>query len=354
MDVEGLTDTTVHSALSHRVIIRDELDVEPLLQTLIWVKRDPLGGVSGVFLTDARSKALIPRLQRPQFEPFTSPSLSKEALVICQEVTERFKNNSCLLWIGYGCRGASALIRQLAERYALPVIATPHAKGISPENYPLYQGTAGLGESANHIITTEGPKGALLLGSKAAELSSMFIQEKWTNADCYCIGLETSEVKRNMPKSSKIIKAEISLFLKEVLGVKSSAGKIPYPPIRNTIIQPVPAASRGRIHTVTVMSVVQSFAINGCGCSIISDAANLYWTAHDLKFPKHGLYRSNLDSSPMGHAVCGVVDMGLGDKHAVAIVSDAAMLMQLEGQYCCPIWIEGYLVSHEWKPVWYV
>nr|RBQ92961.1 hypothetical protein FVER53263_20990 [Fusarium verticillioides] len=93
------------------------------------------------------------------------------------------------------------------------------------------------------------------------------------------------------------------------------------------------------------MSVVQSFAVNACGCSIISDAANLYWTAHYLKFSKHGLYRSNLDSSPMGHAVCGVVGMGLGDKHAVAIVSDAAMLMQSE---------VGTAVLYGSKAIWLV
>ncbi|PNP74122.1 hypothetical protein FNYG_12496 [Fusarium nygamai] len=272
MDVEGLTGTTVHSALSHWVIIRDELDVERLRQTLIRIKRDPLGRVLGVFLTGARSKALIPPLQqRPQFEPLTFPSLSKEALVVCQEVAERFKNKSFLLWIGYGCRGASALVQQLAERYALPVIVTPRAKEIFPENHPLYQGTTGLGESANHIMTTKGPKGVLLLGSKAAELSSMFIQEKWANTDCYCVGLETSEVKRNMPKSSNIIEAEISLFLEAVLEVKSMEEKIVYPPIRDAIIQPVPAASKGRIHPVIVMSVVQNVAINGSGCSIISD-----------------------------------------------------------------------------------
>ncbi|KAF5580909.1 acetolactate synthase [Fusarium pseudocircinatum] len=179
-------------------------------------------------------------------------------------------------------------------------------------------------------MRTKGPKRVLLLGSKAAELSSMFIQEKWVNTDSYCVGLETSEVKRNMPKSSNIIEGEISLFLEAVLKVKSTEEKIAYRPIRDAIIRAVPAASKGRIHPVTVMSVVQNVAINGSGCSIMSDAENLYWTAHYLKFPKHGLYRSNLDSSPMGHAVCGCVGMGLEDKHAVAIVSDAAMLMQSE------------------------
>ncbi|KAF5701289.1 acetolactate synthase [Fusarium mundagurra] len=330
MDVEGLTGTTVHSALSYCVIIRGELDVERLRQTLARIKRDPLGGVLGVFLTDARSKSLIPPLQqRPKFDLDLSPSLSKETLVVCQEIAERFKTKSCILWIGYGCRGASALVEQLAERYVLPVLATPRAKGIFPETHPLYQGTTGLGESFNPMRRTKGPKGVLLLGSKAAELSSMFIQGGWANTDFYCVSLETSEVKRNMPKGSVLIEAEISLFLKAVLDVKSTGHKTAYRSIPDAIIPPVPAASKGQIHPVTVMSLVQDVAINRSGCSIISDAGHLYWTAHYLKFPKHGLYRSNLDSSPMGHAVCGV-GMGLADNHAVAIVSDAAMLMQSE------------------------
>ncbi|KAH7267615.1 thiamine diphosphate-binding protein [Fusarium redolens] len=79
------------------------------------------------------------------------------------------------------------------------------------------------------------------------------------------------------------------------------------------------------------MSVVRDVAINQTGCAIIADAGNsLCWTAHHLKFPKPGLYRSNLDSSPMAHAVCGVVGMGLADKPAIPIVGDGAMLMQSE------------------------
>ncbi|KAF5678053.1 acetolactate synthase [Fusarium denticulatum] len=334
MDVEGLTGTTVHSVLSYCVIIRGLLDVERLRQTLVRINRNPLGEVLGVFLTDARSKSLtLPLQQRPLFEliPFpSSPSLSTEALVVCHEVAERFKNKNCLLWIGYGCRGASALVKQLVERYDLPVIATPRAKGIFPENHPLYRGTTGLGESADPRLRTKGPRGVHLLGSKAAELSSMFIQDDWANTDFYCVGLETSEVKRNMPKGSNIIEADISLFLKAVLEEKGTEHKTAYGRMRDAIIPPVPAITKGRIHPATVISVVQRVAINGSECSIISDAGNLYWTANFLKFPKHGLYRANLDSSPMGHAVCGVVGMGLRDKHAVAIVSDAAMLLQSE------------------------
>ncbi|KAF5535560.1 acetolactate synthase [Fusarium napiforme] len=335
MDVEGLTGTTIYSVLSYCVVIRGLLDVEQLHQTLVRINRDPLGGVLGVFLTDARSKSLTLPLQEPpqsQLIPFLyPPSLSTEALVVCREVAERFKNKSCLLWIGYGCRGASALVKQLVERYDLPVIATPRAKGIFPENHPLYRGTTGFGESADLKLRTKRPRGVLLLGSKAAELSSMFIQDDWANTDFYCVGLETSEVKRNMPKRSNIIEADISLFIKAVLlEEKGTEHKTEYGLMLDATIPPVPAASKGRIHIKTVMSVVQRVAINENECSIISGAGNLFWTANFLRFPKHGLFRSNLDSSPMGHAVCGVVGMGLGDKHAVAIVSAAAMLLQSE------------------------
>ncbi|KAF5580910.1 acetolactate synthase [Fusarium pseudocircinatum] len=55
LDVEGLTGITVHSVSSYCVIIRDVLDVERLRQTLIRIKRDPLGGGLGGFL-DWREK----------------------------------------------------------------------------------------------------------------------------------------------------------------------------------------------------------------------------------------------------------------------------------------------------------
>ncbi|KAM5387263.1 hypothetical protein ACJA88_001615 [Fusarium oxysporum] len=333
-DVEALTGPTVDSALSCYEIIRGELNVGRLQQTLTRIQRDPLGGVLGVFLTAARSKSLISPLQSPRLElheQIPVPSLSAETLAVCREVAGKLKIMGFVLWIGYGCRSASLLVKQLAERYDLPVLATPRAKGIFPENHLLYFGTTGLGASFRPTIIADPPKGVLLLGSKAAELSSMFIQEEWVNTDFYCVDLETSEVKRNMPKRSTFIEAEINLFLRAVLEVERPGDRIAYPFIPDAIIQPVLAASEGQIHPVTVMSVVQDVAINRNGCLIIADAGNSFcWTAHYLKFPKPGLYRSNLDSYPVGHAVCGVVGMGLTDKHAVAIVGDGAMLMQSE------------------------
>ncbi|KAF4437116.1 Acetolactate synthase [Fusarium acutatum] len=313
-EVEGLVGQTVDSPISYCEIIRSKSDMWRLQQTLMRIQHDPLGGTVGVFLTAARSKALVPPLQRPEFEIDPFPSLSTETLLVCQEIVEKLKT-----------KGA------LAERYDLPVLATPRAKGISPETHPLYLGTTGLGASTSSMIRTILPKRALLLGSKAAELSSMFIQEEWVDADFYCVDLETSEVKRNIPKGSTFIEAEISFFLRAMLEVERAEDKIAYPSIPDAIIQPVPATAERQIHPVTVMSVVQDVAINQNGSPIIADAGNsLCWTAHYLKFPKHGLYRPNLDSSPMGHAACGVVGMGLTGKHAVAIVGDGAMLMQSE------------------------
>ncbi|RBA17804.1 hypothetical protein FPRO05_11519 [Fusarium proliferatum] len=329
MDVEGLTGPTADSALSCCVIVRDELDVWRLRQTLMLIRRDPLGGVLGVFLTDARSKSLIPQ-QHPKFELLPFPSLSKEALDACKGVVEMLKTKGSVLWIGYGCRGASALVMKLAERYDLPVLATPRAKGIFPETHTLYQGTTGLGASLSPTMRANPPTGVLLLGSKAAELSSMFIQCEWVDTVFYCVSLETSEVKRNMPKGSVAIEAEVGLFLRALLEIKVTGHRIVKPAIPKATIPPMRATSKGRIHPSKIMYVVQ-VAINRGACSIIAEAGkSLCWTAHYLKFPKPGLYRSNLDSAPLGHAVCGVVGMGLADNHAVAIVSDAAMLKQSE------------------------
>lgn len=293
------------------------------------IRRDPLGGVLGVFLTDARSKSLIPQ-QHPKFELLPFPSLSKEALDACKGVVEMLKTKGSVLWIGYGCRGASALVMKLAERYDLPVLATPRAKGIFPETHALYQGTTGLGASLSPTMRANPPTGVLLLGSKAAELSSMFIQCEWVDTVFYCVSLETSEVKRNMPKGSVAIEAEVGLFLRALLEIKVTGHRIVKPAIPKATIPPMPATSKGRIHPSKIMYVVQ-VAINRDACSIIAEAGkSLCWTAHYLKFPKPGLYRSNLDSAPLGHAVCGVVGMGLAYNHAVAIVSDAAMLKQSE------------------------
>ncbi|KAH7171864.1 thiamine diphosphate-binding protein [Fusarium sp. MPI-SDFR-AT-0072] len=170
------------------------------------------------------------------------------------------------------------------------------------------------------------PKGVLLLGSKAAELSSMFIQEEWVDNDFYCVDLETSQVKRNIPKGSVFIEAEISLFLRAVLEVESCIRSTD--PSSDSHV----GCSRCR-HQSKRMFDYRRFRKQSLLDSPLPE------------IPKHGLYRSNLDSSPMGHAACGVVGMGLTNKHAVAIAGDGAMLMQSE---------VSTAVQHRSKAIWLV
>ncbi len=49
------------------------------------------------------------------------------------------------LWLGYGARAASREIRELAERLGAPVMCSPRAKGIFPEDHPLFVGVTGMG-----------------------------------------------------------------------------------------------------------------------------------------------------------------------------------------------------------------
>jgi acetolactate synthase-1/2/3 large subunit len=61
-----------------------------------------------------------------------SPALVDEAAKLLAQA----KNPA--LYVGNGARGATALLRELAERLALPVATTIHGKGVFPENHPLW------------------------------------------------------------------------------------------------------------------------------------------------------------------------------------------------------------------------
>ncbi|KAF4950121.1 hypothetical protein FGADI_8390 [Fusarium gaditjirri] len=288
-DVEALKGPAINSALSDLVIIRSHSGIAPLQQSLTRIQHDPLGGVLGVFLTPAKSHSLISPTQRPRAdERRPVPYLSTKTLF---EVIGKLKTKSIVLWIGYGCRNASLLVRKLAERHGVHVLATPRAKDIFPETHPLYLGTTGFGASISPETRQTRPKAALLLGSNAAEQSSFFIQQEWLYTDFYCVGLNLPEVKRNMPGHSTLIEAEISHFLRAVMDVDGFEDRTAYryPPTPDATIQAVPAASNGMIHPVTVMSVIQDVVINLNECPIIADAGNsLFWIAYYLKFPKPG------------------------------------------------------------------
>jgi acetolactate synthase-1/2/3 large subunit len=78
-----------------------------------------------------------------------------------------------LLVVGNGARTAARQVRRLAERLSIPVVTTPHAKGIFPDSHPLSLGGIGLGgdDAALDYLATK-PDVVLVVGSRLGDLAT--------------------------------------------------------------------------------------------------------------------------------------------------------------------------------------
>ncbi len=80
------------------------------------------------------------------------------------------------------------------------------------------------------------------------------------------------------------------------------------------------------------MSVIQRVAIDTHDCLVMAESGNSFtWATHYLRFKEPGRYRVSTGVGSMGHFAAGVVGAALaGERTAIAIVGDGAMLMNNE------------------------
>jgi acetolactate synthase-1/2/3 large subunit len=91
---------------------------------------------------------------------------------ICAELASRLQlARRPLLVVGNGARGAAAELYALAHRLSIPVVTTPHAKGVFPESDPLHLGLIGLGGHTSAIsYVMSRPDVICVVGSRLGDL----------------------------------------------------------------------------------------------------------------------------------------------------------------------------------------
>jgi acetolactate synthase-1/2/3 large subunit len=91
----------------------------------------------------------------------------------------RFAAEPPVVWLGFGARHAAAPIRALVERLGARVMCSPRAKGIFPEDHPLYLGVTGVGGHARvgEALAAARPRHILVLGTRLGESTSFWSDE---------------------------------------------------------------------------------------------------------------------------------------------------------------------------------
>jgi acetolactate synthase-1/2/3 large subunit len=243
-------------------------------------------------------------------------------------------DGSFAIWLGFGARKASALVRRLAERTGAAVMCSPRAKGVFPEDQPQFVGVTGLGgHGSTATYMTEGrPRRVLVLGTRLGEGTSF-----WSPSMVPPDGFIHVDVDPEVPGTAYptaptlAVRADIGTFvaaLLEHLPERAPAG-VHFPRPERPEIGP---AAAGAVRPEALMAAIQEVVVEHHRALVLAESGNAFtWTSHCLRFNEAGRYRVSTRVGSMGHAGAGVVGAALGGGgKAVAIIGDGAMLMNNE------------------------
>jgi thiamine pyrophosphate-dependent acetolactate synthase large subunit-like protein len=273
----------------------------------------------------------------PSVLPTTALDAPPDSII--DECVALLTKDPVALWLGFGARAASDGIRTLAERLGAPVLCSPRAKGIFPENHPLFVGVTGMGghDAVQSYIKQSAPRRILVLGTRLGEPTSF-----WNPAMAPAEGFIHVDIDPDVPgvaypeAFTLPVRADIGVFVAALLR------KLPTGPNTNTLAVtddlPHPfrphlkPSATAKIRPEVLMQAIQDVAIDKYDCLIMAESGNSFtWATHYLRFTKPGRYRVSTGVGSMGHFATGVVGAAIaGPRTAVAIVGDGAMLMSNE------------------------
>ncbi len=262
----------------------------------------------------------------------TRPGVSRAAIARCVEMLaqERFA-----IWAGFGARHASAALRTLAEQASAPVMCSPRAKGVFPEDHPLFIGVTGMGghtAAAAAAMREHAPRHVLVLGTRLGEPTSFWNQALSPSGGFVHVDIDPAVPGVAYPQSETFaVQADIGDFLAELLAAWPSKNAAPAPSFKRPHpVQPAPTGS-GRVRPAALMTAIQRVVVEGSDAVVMAESGNSFtWATHYLRFADARRYRVSTNLGAMGHAATGVLGAALCHGKAVAIVGDGAMLMNME------------------------
>jgi acetolactate synthase-1/2/3 large subunit len=234
----------------------------------------------------------------------SAPAAGEPDAAACRDLGERLRRASRpLLVAGNGARGAAIELRQLAERLAVPVVTTPHSKGVFPDTHPLCLGGIGLGghPSAEAYLAAR-PDVVCVIGSRLGDYAT----NGWTvplggTEATIQIDREAWLIGRNYPVTMGIL-GEASVVLqrtleslprdvarpsREVGGIRRSAA-------------PARCAGRGGLHPAHALAGLQA---------AFPDAV---YAVDQGEHCAHAIHWLDIDDADGFHTMVGLASMGTG------------------------------------------
>ena len=283
----------------------------------------------------------IPTTLQSQAEPRRSPrvdpiALRAERTLDPDDVTrciDRIGDRPFALLVGFGARHAAPQIRMLAERFGAPVMMTPRAKGVFPEEHPQCIGVTGLGGDVD-TRALAAVEHVVVLGSRLREFACSWDRALVPRGGLVHVDLDPEVPGAAFPDVPTLaVHAEIGAFVGEWLrrtATRSIAHAIP--PHGRRRLPPL-SIRRGPIRPAWLMAMLQRVVVDEDAAVVFADAGNsMAWTIHHLRFDRPGRYRAGLGWASMGHGSTGCLGTAIASAptKAVSVVGDGAMLMSCE------------------------
>jgi len=316
----------------YAVAVEDASELDEVASRLASGVARPGGFVAHVGLPIALQTQLhdLPTRARVLTVP---PSCAVETIDRCADL---LSSEPFVLWLGHGARGAAREVRALAEKSLARVMCSPRAKGIFPEDHPQFLGVTGLGghQAVFDYMRSARPRRVLVLGSRLGEFTSFWSPELVPPEGFVHVDVDPEVFGAAYPCAKTLgVQAEIRGFL-DMLVARWPARAANRPALRlaRAAVPAAPPSRTDEVRPSALMAAIQRVVIDGHDARVITEAGNSFLLGtHHLRFRAPNRYRVSSGFGSMGHAVAGVLGAALvGDRKAVAVVGDGAMLMQSE------------------------
>ncbi len=288
-----------------------------------------------------------------------APAAGCDAVTAGNVVDSLLAAQQPLIMLGNGARRALrgdrlSTLTAFVEKFAVPVMTSPGAKGVFPESHELSlrnYGLAGCRWTTSYL--TGGPGGGhqfdalLVLGSNLGELATtvtpitpldIYSSQLLPNGPFIHVDANAEVIGRNFPVDVGIV-AEAAATIDALLAAadgkpvpNSAAGRrllvsgikqnvAPAPP-------PAPAPTPGTVHPIALMYALNRWLPSGA--QVFFDCGNCVgWSLAYLEIDPPTELHSALAMGPMGFAVGAVAGakLALPDIPCVAITGDGAFVM---------------------------
>lgn len=255
---------------------------------------------------------------------------SEETLSKCAQL---LSEGPFAIWLGFGARGASEEIRQLAEKTGAAVMCSPRGKGIFPEDHPQFVGVTGLGGhmSVKTYMQEQPPLRTLVLGTRLGEPTSFWSPSMVPSRGFVHVDIDPEVPGVAYPSSETLpIQSDVGVFVKAL--VKHLPDCTTTVSLPNPEREAITPGADGPVRPEMIMDAIQRIFVEGSDAVIMAESGNSFtWATHLLRIDKPNRYRVSTGVGSMGHMATGVVGSAQArNGKAVALVGDGSMLMNNE------------------------